>query len=102
MIEYIEPLHEKVLIKPISAEMETKYGIKIPEELQERQAKGIVVAVGEGLKERPMIIVVGALVFHVKGAGQKIQDENGNEYYLMTDKDCLAQIKPENHNLNTE
>lgn len=90
----IEPLHEKILVNQIEAQTETLGGVSIPTELQKKPSKGIVVAVGVGLKDRPMIIQVGATVHYVLGAGSEIEDENGDKYLVMLDKDCLCQIPP--------
>ena len=50
-----------------------------------------VIDVGCGLKDRPMVIKKGATVFYVFGAGTKIED-NGEEFLVMRDTDCLLQI----------
>jgi len=87
----IEPLYEQVLIKPYETEKVTAGGVKIPETLQERPSKGLVVSVGCGLKERPMEVKVGWTAFYIKGAGTQIE-EDGEKYLLMRDKEVLAQI----------
>ncbi len=89
----VEPLHEKILVRPLEAEKESVGGVSIPQELQKKPCKGIVLAVGCGLKDRPMIIEVGALVYYIYGAGTKITDGE-NEYLSMRDNECLAQIIP--------
>lgn len=89
----VEPLHEKILVQPLDAEKESVGGVSIPQELQKKPCKGIVLAVGCGLKDRPMIIEVGALVYYIYGAGTKITDGE-NEYLSMRDNECLAQIVP--------
>ncbi len=89
----IEPLHEKILVRPLDAEKESIGGVSIPQELQKKPCKGIVLAVGCGLKERPMVIEVGALVYYIYGAGTKIVDGE-NEFLSMRDNECLAQIVP--------
>lgn len=89
----VEPLHEKILVQPLDAEKESMGGVSIPQELQKKPCKGIVLAVGSGLKDRPMIIEVGALVYYIYGAGTKITDGE-NEYLSMRDNECLAQIVP--------
>lgn len=87
----IEPLYEQVLIKPYETEKQTTGGINIPETLQERPSKGLVIAVGSGLTERPMKVNVGYTAFYIKGAGTQIE-EDGEKYLLMRDKEILAQI----------
>lgn len=88
----IEPLHEKILVKQIAAQKETLGGVLIPEESQKKPSKAVVIAVGEGLKDRPMSIRVGATVHYIFGAGTKIDDEDtGEEYLIMRDNEVLAQ-----------
>lgn len=86
----LEVLYEKILVKPLEADKVTMGGIAIPQELQKKPSKGTVVAVGCGLKDRPMIIKVGATVIYVQGAGIEIEHE-GEKYLAMQDRDCLAQ-----------
>lgn len=87
----MKPLHEKLLVLPFPPEKETASGIIIPDSVQERPSKATVVAVGNGLKDRPMDMQVGDIVFHVKNAGTPITDE-GVEYFILRDADCLCRI----------
>ena len=43
-----KPLHDRLLLKPLSAETKTKAGIIIPDTAQEKPMQGEVVAVGKG------------------------------------------------------
>jgi chaperonin GroES len=48
----ISPLADRVVVKPITKEEKSSFGIIIPETAdKERPAKGVVVAVGPGKKE---------------------------------------------------
>lgn len=87
----LEMLHEKILVKPMEAEAKSVGGIDIPQDLQKKPSKGKVVSVGCGLKDRPMIIKEGAIVYYIFGAGTKIEHE-GEELLAMRDTDCLLQI----------
>lgn len=86
----LEVLHEKILVKPMEAKSASTGGIDIPLDLQKKPSKGLVIEVGCGLKDRPMIIKKGAIVFYIFGAGSKIEHE-GEEYLAMKDTDCLIQ-----------
>lgn len=84
----IKPLYNRILVKPFEPEEKSVGGIIVPDSVKERPNKATVIEVGEGLKERPMKINKGDIVFHIKGAGTLI-DENEN-YYIMNDLDVLA------------
>ncbi len=86
----LEVLHEKILVKPMDAQATSLGGIDIPMDLQVKPSKGKVIAVGCGLKDRPMIIKEGAIVYYIFGAGTKIEHE-GEELLAMRDIDCLIQ-----------
>lgn len=87
----VEPLFEKVLIKPFPAEEKTVGGIIVPDSVKERPSKGTVVAVGGGTPDKPMILKEGDVVIHVKGAGTEVE-ENGEILFLMRDTDCLCRV----------
>lgn len=86
----LEVLHEKILVQPLDAQAVSSGGVDIPQDLQKKPSKGKVIAVGGGLKDRPMLIKEGAIVFYIFGAGTKIEHD-GNEYLAMKDTDCLIQ-----------
>lgn len=87
----IQPLHEKLMVLPFPPEKETKSGIIIPDSVQERPSKATVVATGKGLKDRPMEMQVGDIVFHVLNAGTPLEHE-GITYYILRDADVLCRI----------
>lgn len=88
-----QPLHEKIIVLPFPPEKETGSGIIIPDTVQERPSKATVVAVGNGLKDRPMELQIGDVVFHVKNAGTQIPE---TEYFILRDADCLCRIPKAN------
>ena len=47
-----KPLHDRLLLKPLSAETKTKAGIIIPDTAQEKPQQGEVVAVGRASASR--------------------------------------------------
>lgn len=89
-----EVLHEKILVKPFDAQTESVGGVVIPQDLQKKPSKGLVIDVGCGLKDRPMIIKKGAEVTYIFGAGSKVEYD-GEEYLVMRDTDCLTQTYEE-------
>ena len=69
----IRPLADRVLIEPTAAEEVTVSGIIIPDSAKEKPLKGKVLAVGNGLKDEPMILKEGDLVLYGKYAGTEIE-----------------------------
>lgn len=97
----LQPIHEKLIVKPFPAETETAGGIIIPDNVQQRPSKALVVAVGKGVKDRPMVFKENDIVFHVLGAGTPIEHE-GELFYSLRDVDCLAYIRNESTSKNIE
>ena len=85
-----EVFHEKILVRPMDAQTTSKGGIDIPQDLQKKPSKGLVLEVGGGLHDRPMKVRKGAIVHYVFGAGSKVE-YNGEEVLAMRDIDCLIQ-----------
>jgi chaperonin GroES len=90
----LEVLHEKILVQPMDAQSTSLGGVDIPLDLQKKPSKGKVIKVGGGIKDRPMVIKEGAIVYYIYGAGSKIEHD-GKEYLAMRDTDCLIQIYDE-------
>ncbi len=85
----IKPLFDRVLIEPTPAEEVTLGGIIIPDTAKEKPLKGKVVATGDGTKDEPMVLSVGAEVLFGKYAGTEIELE-GTKYLMMRQSDVLA------------
>lgn len=90
----IQPLNEKILVRPFPPDAISEGGIIIPDSIQQRPSKALVIAVGEGLKDRPMRLQKGDTVFHVKNAGTPVE-HNGEILYILRDVDCLGFIREE-------
>lgn len=86
-----QPLHDKIIVLPFPPETVTTSGIIIPDTIQERPSKATVIAVGGGISGRPMAIVVGDTVGHIKNAGTPV-DINGVEHFILRDVDCHYRI----------
>jgi len=54
-----KPNEDRVLIQAAEAETKTASGIIIPDTAKEKPQKGTVIAVGEGLKDKPVTVKVG-------------------------------------------
>lgn len=87
----IQPLADRVVVEPASAETTTASGIIIPDNAKEKPQKGTVVAVGNGKKDEPMTVKVGDKVLYGKYAGTDLKLE-GKDYLIMREDDILAII----------
>jgi chaperonin GroES len=88
----IQPIRDKILVERAAANSITHGGIVIPEAFKETSAKGKIVAVGRGTKDRPMRLPIGATCWFVKTAGDEII-ENGITYLLMPDREVLGYLE---------
>ncbi len=85
----IKPLADRVVIKPADVEEKTAGGIIIPDTAKEKPQKGLIVAVGDGKKDEPLIVKVGDNVLYGKYAGTEITIE-GSDYLIMRESDVVA------------
>lgn len=85
----IQPLADRVLIRPIAAETTTKAGIIIPDNAKEKPLRGEIIAVGNGTKDEQMILKQGDQVLYGKYAGTELEYD-GEKYLIMKQADVLA------------
>jgi len=90
----IQPLGDRVLLKPLDPEEKTKGGIVLPDTAREKQQKGKVVAVGKGRvlddgKIKPLEVKVGDTVLFGKYSGSEVKVDE-EEYLLVKEEDILA------------
>ena len=88
----IQPLADRVLIKPEAAEEKTIGGIIIPDSAKEKPLRGEVLAVGEGTKDEPMVLKVGDEVLFGKWAGTEFELD-GEKFQIMKQSEILAKIQ---------
>lgn len=93
----IQPLGDKVVIKPLEAEAKTKGGIVLPDTAKEKPQEGKVVAVGKGKvlesgKVDPIEVKVGDIILYGKYSGTEIT-KDGEEYLIVKEEDILAIVK---------
>jgi len=94
----IQPLGDRVVIKPLEAESKTKGGIVLPDTAKEKPQEGKVVAVGKGKvldngTVQPPEVKVGDKVLYGKYSGSEITTKDGEELLIMREEDILAIIK---------
>src|SRR3990172_7655404 len=78
MAAALQPLADRVLVKPIEQEEKTKSGIFLPDTAKEKPQEGEVLAVGPGKmsddgKRIPLDIKVGDVVLYAKYGGTEIK-----------------------------
>lgn len=92
------PLHDYVLIERTTPDEKTKFGIIIPETAREKNAEGVVRAVGPGgvlvgLGVRvPPIVQVGERVLFGKYNGAEIKVD-GQDYLLIKEVEIYGVIE---------
>jgi chaperonin GroES len=91
----LQPLEDRVVVKPSEEEEMTASGIVIPDTAKERPQEGEVVAVGPGRFEEgnriPMDVKVGDKVIYSKYGGTEVKVE-GEEYLILSARDVLAVV----------
>jgi chaperonin GroES len=92
----IEPLEDRVVVKPGDEEETTVSGIVIPDTAKEKPQEGEVVAVGPGRFEDgnrvPMDVKTGDRVLYSKYGGTEVKVE-GEEYLVLSARDILAVVR---------
>jgi chaperonin GroES len=86
-----KPNEDRVLVEPAEAETKTASGIIIPDTAKEKPQKGKIIAVGEGVKDKPVTVKVGDNVLYGKYSGTEINID-GKEYLIMRNSDIFGII----------
>ncbi len=94
MAAKLQPLADRVLVKPTEKEEKTKSGIYIPDTAKEKPQEGEVMAVGPGKldengKRIPMDLKVGDRVIYAKYGGTEIKVDD-EELIILRESDILA------------
>ena len=91
----IQPLADRIIVKPLEAEEKTKGGIVLPDTAKEKPQEGKVVAVGKGKrnedgKVQPLEVAVGNRILYGKYSGTEIATKDGDDLLIMKEEDVLA------------
>ena len=93
----LQPLHDQVIVKPLTAEEKTKSGIILPDTInKDRPEQGEVIAVGPGRlldngQRAPMSVKVGEKIVFKKYSTEDLKLD-GQEYVVVAERDILAII----------
>ena len=90
----LQPLADRLVVKPIEKEEVTKGGIVIPDTVKEKPQEGEVLAVGPGRRAEDgkliaMDIKVGDRVIYSKYGGTEIKIDD-EELIILRESDILA------------
>jgi chaperonin GroES len=90
------PLHDRLVVRRITALEKTKGGIIIPDSAQEKPSEGEVIAVGPGGRDEsgkliPIDIKVGDRVLFGKWSGTEVKLD-GEDLLIMKESDVMGVI----------
>ena len=94
----LQPLEDRIVVRPGDAEETTASGLVIPDTAKEKPQQGEVLAVGPGKRSDstgeliPVDVNVGDTVVYSKYGGTEIKIE-GDDYLLMREDDILGIVE---------
>ncbi len=94
----LQPLEDRIIVKPGEAEETTVSGLVIPDTAKEKPQLGEVLAVGPGRRSEqtgeiiPLDVKVGDTVVYSKYGGTEITD-GGDDVLILNGRDILAIVK---------
>ena len=91
------PLHDRVLVRRVTAEEKTAGGIIIPDTAKEKPQEGEVVAVGPGAradngKLQPLDVKAGDRILFGKWSGTEVKID-GEDLLIMKESDIMGIIE---------
>jgi chaperonin GroES len=96
MSKRFRPLHDRVVVKRVTADQKTAGGIIIPDTAAEKPSEGEVVGVGPGGRDEagkliPIDVKVGDRVLFGKWSGTEVKID-GDELLIMKESDIMGVI----------
>jgi chaperonin GroES len=94
----LQPLDDRIVVRPNEAEERTASGLVIPDTAKEKPQQGEVLAVGPGRRADstgelvPMDIKVGDTVLYSKYGGTEVTVD-GEDLLVLNSRDVLAKVK---------
>ncbi len=91
----VKPLHDNVLIEPLTEELSSKTGIVLPDTIEkEKPEKGKIIEIGTGVvdsngNKTPLNVSVGQTVLFKKYSPEELTIED-KKYLMISEKDILA------------
>jgi chaperonin GroES len=91
----VQPLGDRILVKPGESEEKTKSGIVLPDTAKEKPQEGEVIAVGTGRYEEgkkiPIEVKVGDRIIYSKYGGTEVKIDEV-EHLILRESDVLAVV----------
>ena len=94
----LQPLDDRIVVKPGESEETTASGLVIPDTAKEKPQQGEVLAVGPGKRSDttgellPMDVKTGDTVVYSKYGGTEITSD-GDDLLILSARDVLAVVK---------
>ena len=94
----IQPLADRIIVKPLEAQEKSKGGIVLPDTAKEKPQEGKVLAVGKGKvldngQIQALEVKAGDRILYGKYTGTEITTRDGEEVLIMREDDVLAIVK---------
>ena len=94
---HFRPLHDRVVVRRLESEEQTKGGIIIPDTAKEKPQEGEVVAVGPGARDesgkvQPLDLKAGDRILFGKWSGTEVKID-GEELLIMKESDVMGIIE---------
>src|SRR5712672_528542 len=91
------PLHDRIVVKRVTADEKTAGGIIIPDTAQEKPMQGEIIAVGPGGRDEagkliPIDIKAGNIILFGKWSGTEVKID-GTEYLIMKESDVMGVLE---------
>ena len=91
------PLHDRIVVKRITAEEKSAGGIIIPDTAQEKPSQGEIIAVGPGGRDEagkliPIDLKVGDRVLFGKWSGTEVKID-GQDLLIMKESDIMGVLE---------
>jgi chaperonin GroES len=91
------PLHDRVLVRRVTAEEKTAGGIIIPDTAKEKPQEGEVISVGPGTLDdkgglRPLDVKAGDRILFGKWSGTEVK-LNNEELLIMKESDIMGVLE---------
>jgi chaperonin GroES len=88
------PLHDRVVVRRVTAEEKSTGGIIIPDNAQEKPMEGEIVAAGEGARDTdgkrvPLDVKPGDRILFGKWSGTEVKID-GEELLIMKESDVMG------------
>ena len=92
----IRPIDDRIVVRPLDAEVKTAGGILLPDTAKEKPQRATVLAVGQGRvtdegKRVPLSLKAGDTILFGKYAGTEVK-WNGEDLKILRESEVLAVI----------